>query len=209
MSAAQGLLTLWLIYMGVALSPGVNFALIGQTATRHTRREALLVAAGVVSASGVWMMAALLGLVALVESASTVFSVIRIIAGLYLVMLGVQKIRQRNAVPETTSTAELNEARSSWRHYAVGFATSMGNPKAILFFGTLFATALPADATTSLRLWGAVLIMVSSVMIHAGLATVLSVETVRAGYLRARRIVDPIFGIIFIGFGTKLILSDG
>jgi threonine efflux protein len=198
-------LTLWLIYMGVALSPGVNFALIGQTATRHTRREALLVVAGVVTASAVWMSAALLGLVALAESFGSVFAIIRMVAGLYLVMLGVQKIRQRNTVPKPDAPAE--ESRALWQHYAVGFATSMGNPKAILFFGTLFATAFPPEATTALRLSGAAVVLVSSVALHIGLASVLSIDAVRNRYLRAHRFVDPIFGIVFIGFGVRLITA--
>ncbi|MEE9417025.1 MAG: LysE family transporter [Acidimicrobiales bacterium] len=206
MGELQSLLTLWLIYMGVALSPGVNFALIGQTATLYTRREAFLVAAGVVTASAVWMSAALLGLIALAERAGSIFAVIRIVAGMYLIMLGVQKIRHRNAASE--SDISPKQPMASWRHYSVGFATSMGNPKAILFFGTLFATAFPPDATTTLRLSGAAVVLVSSITIHAGLAAVLSIEAVRRGYLRARRVVDPIFGIIFIGFGAKLLATD-
>lgn len=206
MAGFQSLLTLWLIYMGVALSPGVNFALIGQTATRYTRREALLVAAGVVTASAVWMSAALLGLVALAERAGAVFGAIRIAAGVYLVILGVQKIRNRNTTIEPGTPSD--DSKALWQHYVVGFATSMGNPKAILFFGTLFATAFPSDATTALRVTGATVVLVSSVAIHAGLASVLSIESVRNGYLRARRVVDPLFGIIFVGFGTKLIATD-
>ena len=206
MSEIQSLSTLWVIYMGVALSPGVNFALIGQTATRYDRRAALLVAAGVVTATTVWMAAALVGLVAVAERAGNIFGVVRILAGVYLVVLGIQKIRHRNADPIAETSPATKKTR--WRHYAIGFATSMGNPKAILFFGTLFATALPSDATTSLRLSGAALILMSSVIIHAGLASVLSIESVRQGYWRARRVVDPLFGIAFIGFGAKLIATD-
>jgi len=206
MSELQSLLTLWLVYMGVALSPGVNFALIGQTATQHTRRDALLVAAGVVTASAVWMTAALFGIVALAERAGNVFNVVRIAAGVYLVVLGVQKIRQRNSVPVTHAASRKSQAL--WRHYAIGFATGMGNPKAILFFGTLFATAFPTDAATPIRVVGAALILVSSVAIHAGLASILSVDSVRRGYLRARRVVDPIFGVMFIGFGIRLIRTN-
>ncbi|MGI9608574.1 MAG: LysE family transporter [Acidimicrobiales bacterium] len=206
MSAPQSLLTLWLIYIGVALSPGVNFALIGQTATRYSRRAALFVAAGVVTASAMWMAAALVGLVALAERAGSVFGVIRVVAGLYLVVLGIQKIRHRNTAPEVHASPRNSPA--SWQHYLVGFVTSMGNPKAILFFGTLFATAFPSDATTALRLSGALVVLVSSVAIHAGLASVLSIDSVRDGYLRARRLVDPIFGLVFIGFGVRLVRTD-
>lgn len=206
MSGFESLLTLWLIYMGVALSPGVNFALIGQTATRYARREALLVAAGVVTASAVWMTAALVGLVALAERAGSVFGFIRIAAGLYLVMLGVQKIRHRE--PRLQGELSGEATKSGWRHYADGFATGMGNPKAILFFGTLFATAFPSEASAMLRVAGAALVLVSSIAVHAGLASILSIGSVRAGYLRARRIVDPIFGLVFIGFGVRLIRTD-
>ncbi len=204
MSSLQSLLTLWVIYIGVALSPGVNFALIGQTATRYSRREAFVVAAGVVSASALWMFAALAGLVALVERAGRLFDVIRIAAAIYLILLGLQRLRSR----EPAELPDLDTApKPHWRHYGAGFLTGLGNPKAILFFGTLFAAAFPADASIGLLLSGAAVVLVSSVVIHVGLASLLSTETVREGYQRTRKVTDRIFGVVFVAFGARLLAT--
>ncbi len=205
MSSLQSLLTLWLIYMGVALTPGINFALIGQTAARYSRREALVVSAGVVSASAVWLFAAVAGLVAVVERAGRLFDFVRVGAAIYLIVLGLQRLRSRDAGPGLVGLGSA--PRSLWRHYAAGFFSGLGNPKAILFFGTLFATAFPADASSGLLLLGALLVLISSVAIHAGLASLLSAESFRNGYLRTRKVTDRIFGVVFVAFGARLLAA--
>lgn len=205
-STAGSLTTLWLIYIGVALSPGVNFALIAQTATRQARKDAMCVAAGVTTATAVWMTASLIGLITLAEEAGGVFSVIRIGGGLYLIWLGAKKFTQRNAA--TAGTPVATRSRSQARNFATGFATNMGNPKAVLFFGSLFATALPADASTGLRVAGALLILATSIAIHTGLAALLSVSTVRDTFERVRRLADPLFGAVLIAFGVRLLRTE-
>lgn len=205
MTALESLVTLWLIYLGVALSPGLNFALIGQTATRHSSREALLVAAGIVTASAVWMVAALVGLAAVAERAGRVFELIRIGAALYLIVIGIQQLRSKN---ETSRSDDAGPGKAIWGHFSAGLLTNMGNPKSILFYGSLFAAAFPAGATPVLRAGGAALILITSIAIHAGLASLLSLDRVRTGYLRLRRPIDRVFGVVFIGFGGRLLLTD-
>ena len=205
MTAVESLATLWLIYLGVALSPGLNFALIGQTATRHSRREALLVAGGIVTASTVWMVAALVGLAAVAEQAGRVFEFVRVGAAFYLIVLGLQKLRSKN---ETSPSDHAGLPKATWGHFSAGFLTNMGNPKSILFYGSLFAAAFPDGATPVLRAGGAALILVTSVAIHAGLASLLSLHRVRTSYLRLRRTIDRVFSVVFIGFGVRLMLAD-
>jgi threonine/homoserine/homoserine lactone efflux protein len=100
-----------------------------------------------------------------------------------------------------------DQPRRSWGHFSAGILTSLGNPKAILFYGSLFAAALPADAAMGLRMTGALLILATSVAIHAGLASVLSIDRVRLGYLRLRRPIDRVFGVLFVVFGIRLLAS--
>lgn len=205
MSAVQSLATLWVIYLGVALSPGVNFALIGQTATRHQRRDALMVAGGIVSASAIWMFAALFGLTAMIERAGGLFDLIRMGAAAYLVILGIQKLRSK-PIPVNEETDD--QPIRSWGHFSAGILTNLGNPKSILFYGSLFAAAFPAQAAIGLRMTGALLVLATSVAIHAGLASVLSIDRVRLGYLRLRRPIDRVFGVLFVAFGIRLLASE-
>ena len=206
MTAMQSLVALWLIYVGVAVSPGVNFALIGQTATRHSRREAYLVVAGILVSSAVWMFAALFGLTALDVSAGQLFELIRIGAALYLIWLGIGKLRSKSR-DGGPPTAEAGTTRA-WSHFLAGLFTNLGNPKSIVFYGSLFAAVFPADATSGLRLAGAAVVLVTSLVIHVGLASLLSIERIRNGYLRLRRPIDRVFGVVFVAFGLRLLAAE-
>jgi len=207
MSSAHALLTLWLIHLGVAMSPGVNFALIGRTAARYSRREALLVVAGVVSAALVWVTLAIFGMAVLMERTGSFFTVVRLGAAAYLIVLGVQKLLSREGDALAEVDPKGRGARPAW-HYISGVLTNLGNPKAILFFSSLFATAFPADTPLGVRLLGGVIVLVNSATVHGGLALIVSNPVLRRGYLRWSKTLDRVFGAAFIFFGIRIAVES-
>lgn len=205
MTWAPTLFTVWLLHLGVAASPGLNFALIGRTAVRHTRRDAMLVVAGIVTAATLWVALATFGLGVLVERAGTAFEVIRLIAAGYLIVIGVHKLTSRGSVP-AVDDADRDGTTLTW-HYTAGLVTNLGNPKAVLFFSSLFATAFPADTPLGVRLAGAALVLFNSFSVHGALAYVVSDRRLRHHYLRHTRLLDRLFGVAFVGFGLRIAIK--
>lgn len=205
MSWTQALFTLWLVHLGAAMSPGLNFALIGRTATRNSRRDAMLVVAGIVTAATIWTSLAIFGLAVMVQRAGTFFGLVRVAAGAYLIFLGFHKLRSRPRQSIDTETpAEL------WRpsrHYLTGLLTNLGNPKTILFFTSLFAAVFPPDAPPAIRAAGAAVVLANSITVHTGLAHVLSSPRLKQHYLRHGNTLDRLFGVAFIGFGAKVAIN--
>jgi len=69
---------------------------------------------------------------------------------LYLAYLGVKTILNAHRPMQTSMTGTLSSRRiSSWQ---VGFLTNISNPKAVAFFGSIFALLLPAHASFWLQL---------------------------------------------------------
>ena len=199
----QPLFGIWLLHLGVALTPGLNFALIGRTASRGTRREAMLVVAGIVTAAAIWVSVALFGLSFLIDRFGAVFEIIRLVAALYLVVLGLQRLRPRSGAASDSSS----EVLSGSSHFVAGLATNLGNPKAIVFFSSLFATAFPADAPLSVLLVGVVLVLVNSSGAHGGLALILTSPRLRDRISLDARWLDWTFGALFVAFGLRLVFD--
>lgn len=205
MSWTHALFTLWLVHLGAATSPGLNFALIGRIATQHTRREAMLVVAGIVTAAALWTSLAIFGLSVMVERAGGFFGLVRTAAGAYLIFLGLQKLRSRPRQPVEPETP-ADPSRPSW-HYLTGLLTNLGNPKTILFFTSLFAAVFPPYAPPAVRGAGAAIVLVNSITVHTGLAYVFSTPRLKHHYLRHGNTLDRLFGVTFIGFGLKVAID--
>ncbi|GGL05600.1 lysine transporter LysE [Sphaerisporangium melleum] len=94
---------------------------------------------------------------------------------------------------------------SGFREWRVGLFTNLANPKALAFFGALFASLLPHGAGLAARA-ATLATMVAIAFAWFGIVSVLAATPVITRlYRRARRRLDIITGAIFIGMGGLLI----
>jgi threonine efflux protein len=176
-------------------SPGpATLAIVG--ASMHSgRARGLALAAGVLTGSLMWSVAAALGMGALMLANAWAFEVMRYVGAGYLGWLAWKSAR--SALQPGTNTSEAGAVSSMRRAYTKGLALHLTNPKAILFFGSLYAvgipqTATPADIVTVLLAVGAV----SATVFH-GYALLFSTPALTAAYTRARRGFDAVCAIFF------------
>ena len=130
----------WVIYVATVLAlmstPGPSHLLMLSNAGRHGFRRALLTAAGDVSANVLQMLAAGLGLAALVAASGTALSAIKWAGVAYLLWLGIRMIRHAGGGGNGAgASAPVASLRGLWMQ---GFLTSLANPKAVVFFAALF-----------------------------------------------------------------------
>jgi threonine efflux protein len=97
-----------------------------------------------------------------------------------------------------------SEERSAWRVWRVGFLTNIGNPKAAVFFGSLFGALLPPHPTVVFQ--GAVLVGMLGMAAcwFTAVASLFSLPVVARGYQRAKRIVDAVTGCVFVALAGRL-----
>ena len=111
-------------------------------------RGTLPTISGDLTANSLQMLAAALGLGAIVTQSESVFLVLKWCGVAYLAWLGISRIRR-------ASTARLGSMEPGPRvsvrvRYAQGFLTSASNPKAVVFFAALFPQFI--DPTSGLAL---------------------------------------------------------
>ena len=124
-------------------TPGPSHLLMLSNSGAHGFRRSLATAAGDLTANMLQMLAAGLGLAALIMASGAALSVIKWAGVAYLIWLGARMIL--NAKPEAadTNTAVANASlRGLWMQ---GFITSAANPKAVVFFAALFPQFISPD----------------------------------------------------------------
>lgn len=202
----QVLLTVAALHAVVLVIPGPDVLLVSQNAVARSRRAALLAGAGVVGGIACWSALALLGINVLFQHFAFVHGLIRVAGGLYLLYMAYGLWRSSLAAPGQDG-APLPAAQSDLRALRSGFLTNIANPKAAIFFGSVFSSVLPAHSGTGLKLEAFAVIVTLSVVWFALVALGMSTARLQAAYLNARRGLDRVAGSLMAGFGALLLLE--
>ncbi len=195
------LIEIFLVHVAAMASPGPNVLVVIRTAIAESRRAGLFCAAGVATGGAIWAGGAALGLGLVIANLPIAYDALRVLGGLYLVYLGVRTARSVAGWEAPPGVQPRASGRRAWRR---GLLTNLSNPKAAVFFTSVFATLLPADSSLALRIAAVAVIVVDALLWHALLAVVLSSPPAQARYLRARRWIDRVAGVVMIAFGLRL-----
>lgn len=158
---------IWTIYVATVLAlmstPGPSQLLMLSNSGAHGFSRGLFTAAGDLTANALQMLAAGLGLAAIIAASGAALAVIKWSGVAYLIWLGVRMIRKAKPDdPHLTSTQPKVSVRSLWMQ---GFITSAANPKAVVFFAALFPQFLSPEAA----FWPQFLILSATYLIMDGL----------------------------------------
>ncbi|MEM1038466.1 MAG: LysE family transporter [Pseudomonadota bacterium] len=189
-----------------AASPGPATVTIATTSASHGTGAGLAVATGIVAGSFMWSISAALGLSALMVANAWALEVIRYAGALYLLYLAWKSARAAWAGKATNLVGAATPS-SHRALFAKGLLLHLTNPKAILFFGALYAFVLkPGEPWQTLAIVVAA-IGLQSTIIFLGYALLFSRPKVRALYARAARSIQAACAVVFGGFALRLLTA--
>ena len=190
------------------LTPGPDVLYIVTNALRSGVRAGMVAALGIVSGCFVHVFAAAVGVSALLATSASAFTVLKWIGAAYLLWMGVRLLCSKAAPLELNAgTSEVN----LWRVYRRGFLTNVLNPKVALFFlafvPQFIAPEAPHKALVFLLL--GLLFNLNSLPINFGYAWLAAWAARRVHAVqRAMHWMDRAAGLLFVGFGLKLAMTD-
>ncbi|WP_410013190.1 threonine export protein RhtC [Sodalis sp. C49] len=200
--------TVAMVHLIALMSPGPDFFFISQTAASRSRRDAMMGVLGISLGVAVWAAVALMGLHLLLMKMKWLHSLITVGGGLYLCWMGWQLLRaaRRPAAPQAGGHPAAALLRSG-RTFVRGLLTNLANPKAVIYFGSVFSLFVGDDVPAGAR-WGLfILIIAETLMWFSIVAVVFALPAMRRGYQRLARWIDGVAGVFFAGFGISLIIS--
>ncbi len=195
------------VLLFVAMSPGPAFIVVSQQAVARSRGAGLVTALGVSVGSILWVGLVLLGISVVLQQAAWLYAGLRLAGGAYLVYLGIQLWRGASA-PLTLDGAPAALPLAPWRGFRRALTIQMLNPKAAVFFGSVFLTMLPAGVPAWVVAAALVMVFVIEFSWYAAVALVLSSPPARRAYAGAKAWIERIAGAWLAVFGVKLALSS-
>lgn len=201
-------LTIALVQLIALMSPGPDFFYVSQTAVSHSRREALAGVVGIALGVAVWAALALLGLQLLLHRLAWLERLIAVCGGVYLCWMGLKMLRGALAAPAgDTSVRVVRLVNGPWHALRNGLFTNLANPKAVVYFGSIFSAFVGGRLGAGAR-WGLWLMVVAETLLWFALvAGVFALPAMRRGYLRLSRWIDGCAGAVFMLFGLHLVFS--
>jgi threonine/homoserine/homoserine lactone efflux protein len=174
-------------------------ALVTRNALVHGRRAAVMTALGINLGILFWVVAAALGLAAIVATSASAFAAIKIAGAVYLIYLGVQALRSAQGRRQMTHSAP-----GRGRAFRQGLVSNLLNPKIAVFFTSLLPQFVGAHGTVG------ELLLLGVIFNAMGVAWLLCYATVAArgrNFLlrpRVKRAIDRITGVVLVGLGVRL-----
>lgn len=131
----------------LALTPGPGILYVLGRTLHGGRREGVLSALGTFVGGSVHVLAAALGLSAVLATSAIAFEIVRYAGAAYLIYLGISMIRSRR-----TDMPAHNQPGQPHQHFLQGITTEVLNPKTALFFLSFIPQFVsPAKGHTTLQ----------------------------------------------------------
>jgi threonine/homoserine/homoserine lactone efflux protein len=183
------------------LIPGPGTLAILNATARNGIGAGMGAVAGTLLGDLAFMVAAVLGLAAILTANPAVFSTLQWFGIAYLVWLGWGLLR----APVSNAPAAQAPRQSGWVFLRQGFSVALTNPKAIMFFMAFFPLFMTPSARPVTLLAMMAHVTVISLLYQGGLVLIGNVVARRlARVRRARWIATRLAGAALVGFGIKL-----
>lgn len=185
-------------------SPGPATLAIAGTSMGSGRKHGLALASGIMSGSLFWSISAAFGLGAVMMANAWMFEIVRYFGAAYLLYLAYKSAK---SVFSKASVKTQNKivVEHVYAAYLKGLAIHITNPKAILFFGSLFSIGVPANASLETLLTVIAAIAIQSAIVFFGYALIFSSAKVTASYAKLQKWFDAVFAMVFGAAGLRFI----
>ncbi|WP_448548359.1 LysE family translocator [Thalassotalea fusca] len=194
------LITVSIIAVFMAISPGADFVMITRNSISYSRKAGLYSALGVSAAVWIHVAYSIAGLAVIIANSILLFSIIKYCGAAYLIYMGWKTFRAQTNLDIEQVSGDL----SSLSAFKNGFVTNALNPKTTIFFLSIFTQVV--DQTTPITmqiLYGAV-ISLAHLLWFSAVAMFLTQPRLLKAFQNSKQLIEKIVGVVLVGFGVKI-----
>ena len=152
-----------------------------------------------------YMIAAMVGLAAVMQAHPALFQCLQWFGAAYLGWMGLQLLRQQAAGSQAAAATRQN----AWPYFRQALAVSLTNPKVVLFFVAFFPLFLHADASSATLAVMAAHVTILCLFYQATLVFVGNAIARRLASLRvASALATRLAGGVLLAFAVRLALDN-
>lgn len=202
-------LTIATAHFFAVASPGPDFAIVLKHSINYGKRLAIITSLGVGAAIFIHVSYALMGIGLIISSTPWLYDLLILFASCFLVYLGFGAIRSAKSVKTNEPTNEKAVVViSSKRAFYLGFLTNGLNPKATIFFLSLFTVVVNAETPLIIKGFYGVYLALATTAWFCFLSLILTRPKVREFFNGHAHIFDRVMGWVLILLAVKITYSE-
>lgn len=189
-----------------AMSPGPDFVMVVRNSLCFSRRSGIFTSLGISLALGVHLFYCAAGVGFLISKSIILFSIIKFLGAGYLIYMGIGSILTKGSkidVNTERSTADLTRSQA----FRMGFLTNVLNPKATLFFLSLFTFVIGSSTPVYIVLTISAIIIVTAFTWFTIVSIFLAQPKIQRIFLKYEKGINYTLGGFLIALGVKIALT--
>ena len=189
-----------------AMSPGPDFVMVVRNSLCYSRRSGIFTSLGISLALGIHLFYCAAGVGFLISKSILLFSIIKFLGAGYLIYMGIGSIFTKGSkidVNAERSTADLTRLQA----FRMGFLTNVLNPKATLFFLSLFTLVIGSSTPVYIVLTISAIIIVTAFTWFSIVSIFLAQPKIQRIFLKYEKGINYTLGGFLILLGVKIALT--
>jgi len=189
------------------MSPGPDFFMAIRNSLTYSRKTGIYTAIGFGIGIGVHIIYCSVGLALIISKSILAFNIIKFLGAGYLIFIGIQSILSKNSYDEIKNTIHKKDI-SPLKAIRMGFLTNVLNPKATLFFLSLFTFVIEPSTPKSILALLGMLMMINTTLWFGLVAVFFTQQRIQKIFYKSQKVFNRIFGGVLILIGLKLLFAD-
>lgn len=204
-NSMQEFLSISLIILLAAISPGPDFAVVTKNALLYSRKAGIYTALGISASLLVHTVYCILGLAFVISQSLLLFSIIKYLGAGYLIYLGIKGILSKREVVHLEDHAS-KKSISNLAAFNQGLLTNLLNPKAILFLLAFFTIIVKPDHSLWTEMAYGLEITIIPMIWFSGLSFMMTHPAVTKNLNRIQFFIVKVMGAFLVLFGLRIAL---
>lgn len=196
--------TVFAIFIPALMLPGPDFVAVVRSSMKHGAWSGIMTSLGVSCGLGLYATLSLLGLSAILVEYQWLAWAVRVLGGCYLIYLGIRLVLTR---PQSIDIGDA-QGKPGGNPLIFGFLVTLTNPKAIVLFASVFATAVTGTTPFWLMVLMIALVFASSLTWYSAVSLFMSSDAVIAKFRNAQHWIERSAGACFMAIGGRILISS-
>lgn len=173
----------------------------------YSRRTGVYSAVGLGFGILVHVIYSLVGIGLLISQSVVLFNIIKFIGAAYLIYIGYKSLISKSSKVQL-DTEEHKKDIAPLKAIQMGFLTNVLNPKATLFFLSLFTLVISPETPLGVKIFMGLEMAVVTALWFAFVAFLISNHHVKSRLQKVQHKAEKFIGIVLIGLGIKVALTS-
>lgn len=197
-------MTISVIAIFMAISPGADFVMICRNSIFYNRKVGLYSALGISIAVWIHVAYSIAGLAVIISNSIILFSIIKYCGAAYLIYIGWKTFKSNTSLDIESVSGQIN----AFSAFKIGFVTNALNPKTTLFFLSIFTQVVDQATPLFIQLLYGGIISLAHLFWFSCVAIFLTHPRLLQAFKNTKHIIEKLVGTVLIAFGIKIAFQN-